>query len=133
MLLTDIKTILESCKTIAVVGLSARPFRASNSVSQYMRNRGYHIIPVNPNYEKIWDLPCYKSLLDLPETPDMVNIFRRSEAVSAIVDQAITIGTRIIWMQLGVFHEMAAQKAREAGISVIMDRCIKIEHARLCR
>ncbi len=126
----DLKKILTENKTIAVVGISTSPFRASNSVSQYMRSRGYTIFPVNPNYDKIWDLSCYSSLSDLPVIPDIVNIFRRPASVPAVVDEAIRIGVKVIWMQLGVFDDAAAEKAREAGITVVMDRCIKIEHAR---
>jgi len=126
----DLKKILTENKTIAVVGMSNSPYRASNSVSEYMRSRGYTLFPVNPNYDKIWDLNCYSSLSDLPVIPDIVNIFRRPSAVPAVVDEAIRIGVKVIWMQLGVFDDSAAEKAREAGITVVMDRCIKIEHAR---
>ena len=126
----NLKKILTENKTIAVVGISNSPYRASNTVSQYMRRKGYTIFPVNPNYDKIWDLTCYSSLSVLPVIPDIVNIFRRPSAVPAVVDEAIRIGVKVIWMQLGVFDDPAAEKAREAGIIVVMDRCIKIEHAR---
>jgi len=128
---SNFKGILEKSKTIAVVGMSAHPFRPSNGIAKFMHNKGYTILPVNPNYDTIWKLRCYNTLLDLPEMPDIVNIFRRPAAVPEVVDQAIEIGAKIIWMQLGVIHSEAAQKARDAGITVITDRCIKIEYARM--
>jgi len=126
-----IETILKKYNTIAVVGLSANFWRPSHKVADYMHEHGYKIIPVNPNHQTLMGVPCYPDILSIPETVEIVNIFRRSNAVPAIVDQAIEINARVIWMQLGVSHPEATEKATKAGLTVIMDRCIKIEHARL--
>ena len=129
--MTDINTlrhILTEYKTIAVVGLSQKQHRPSYSVAKYLQDHGYKIIPVNPNYPEILGEKSYPSLLDIPEPVDVVNLFQRSENVPPFVAQAIEIGAKVIWMQLGVVDETAAQKAREAGLEVVMDRCIKIDH-----
>lgn len=123
-----ITELLKSAKTIAVVGLSDSPHRTSYGVSQYMQSQGYRIIPVNPNIEQWEGEKAYPSLLDVPEKVDVVNVFRRSEAVPELVDHAIQIKAPAIWMQEGVIHEEAAEKARQAGIFVVMDRCILKEH-----
>ncbi len=125
-----IKRILSESKTIAVVGLSAKWNRPSHFAAKYMKDHGYKIIPVNPAYEEVLGEKCYKSLLDIPEPVDIVDIFRRSEDVPPIVEDAIRIGAKVIWMQLTVVNEEAAAKAREAGLEVVMDRCVKIEHGR---
>ena len=117
-------------KRIAVVGLSSSPWRASYDVSRYMQARGYTIIPVNPNETEVLGERAYPTLSDLPEPPDVVDIFRRSEYVGAIVDEAIKVGAKAIWMQLDVIDLDAARRAREAGLLVVLDRCIKVEHAR---
>ena len=124
----DINAILEM-KTIAVVGLSSDPSRASYGVARYMQRYGYQVIPVNPNETEILGEKAYPSLRDLPEPPDVVDVFRRPEHVAGVVDEAIAAGAKAIWLQLGVIDEKAAQKAREAGLLVVMDRCLKIEHA----
>ncbi|GJM15419.1 MAG: hypothetical protein DHS20C13_07460 [Thermodesulfobacteriota bacterium] len=126
-----IKRILSESKTIAVVGLSAKWNRPSHFAAKYMKDHGYKIIPVNPAYEEVLGEKCYKSLLDIPEAVDIVDIFRRSEDVPPIVEDAIKIGAKVVWMQLTVVNEEAASKAREAGLEVVMDRCVKIEHGRL--
>lgn len=128
--IATIKRILSNYKTIAVVGLSAKWNRPSHFASKYMKQHGYKIIPVNPSYDEILGEKCYPSLLDIPEPVDIVDIFRRSEEVPPIVEDAITIGAKVVWMQLTVVHEGAAARAREAGLEVIMDRCVKIEHGR---
>ena len=124
----EIRQLLSTGKTIAVVGLSAKPWRPSHGVSEYMQNRGYRIIPVNPNLTESLGEKAYAKLEDVPERVDIVNIFRRPEAVEPIVDAAIRIGARAVWMQEGVVHRAAAQKARAAGLAVVMDRCILKEH-----
>ena len=123
-----ITEMLKKAKTIAVVGLSDSPFRASHGVSAYMQSQGYKIVPVNPTIESALGEDSYKSLLDVKEKIDIVDVFRRPEFVPEIVDQAIQLTVPVIWMQEGVVHEAAAEKARKAGITVIMDRCILKEH-----
>jgi len=126
-----IKRILREYKTIAVVGLSAKWNRPSHFAAKYMKEHGYKIIPVNPGYDEILGEKCYPSLLDIPEPVDIVDIFRRSEDVPPIVEDAINIGAKVVWMQLTVINEEAATRAREAGLEVVMNRCVKIEHGRL--
>jgi predicted CoA-binding protein len=123
-----ITDILQRAKTIAVVGLSNNPLRPSHGVAAYLQSQGYRIIPVNPNIDSSLGGKAYPSLLDVPEKIDIVNIFRRSEFVEPVVDQAIQLKVPAVWMQEEVIHEKAAQKARQAGIFVVMDRCILVEH-----
>jgi uncharacterized protein len=123
-----ITDLLEHTKTIAVVGLSNDPWRASHGVSAYMQSHGYRIIPVNPHIESCLGEKSYPSLLEVPEKIDLVNIFRRPEFVEEVVDQAIQLKVPAIWMQEDVVHEKAAEKARQAEIFVVMDRCILKEH-----
>jgi predicted CoA-binding protein len=129
----QIKELLQKARTIAVVGLSSSRFRASYGVSQYMQSAGYRIIPVNPNEQQVLGEKAYPRLEDVPEKIDVVDVFRRSEFVPEIVDAAIRIGARAIWMQEGVADEAAAQRARAAGLFVVMDTCILKEHRRLLR
>jgi uncharacterized protein len=124
----SIKEILETYKTIAVVGLSSSPWRASLGVSKYMKASGYRIIPVNPNVNEVLGEKAYPSLDDVPEPFEIVDIFRRSEYVPEIVEAAIRRQAKVIWMQETVIHEPAAERARAAGLDVIMDRCILKEH-----
>ena len=126
-----IEELLRSTKTIAVVGLSQKPWRASFGVSEYMQSVGYRIIPVNPHEGEVLGEKAYRSLEDLPEAVDMVNIFRRSEAVPEIVEAAIRMGAKSVWMQEGVVHEASAERARQAGLVVVMDKCLLKEHRRL--
>ena len=126
----SITDLLRKSKTIAVVGLSDSPFRASHGVSAYMQSQGYRIIPVNPTIENSLGEDSYPSLLDVKEKIDIVDVFRRPEFVPDVVDQAIQMKVPVIWMQEGVIHEAAAEKARKAGITVIMDKCILKEHRR---
>ena len=122
--------ILEQYRRIAMVGLSANPFRPSHFAAIYLISEGYDVIPVNPREKEILGRVCYASLRDISGGADVVDIFRESSAVPAIVEDAIAIGAKVIWMQLGVIHEGAAERARQAGLQVVMDRCMKIEHAR---
>src|SRR6267378_2472910 len=122
-----IAELLASSKTIAVVGLSSKPFRPSFGVSQYLQSAGYRIIPVNPNESSILGEKCYARLEDIPEKIDIVDIFRRSELVPEVVDAAIQIGARAVWMQEGVVDEPSAARARGAGLFVVMDLCIAKE------
>jgi len=123
-----ITEVLQRAKTIAVVGLTDTPTRPSYGVSHYMQAQGYRIIPVNPNITDWMGKKAYASLLDVTEKIDIVDVFRRSEAVPDVVEQAIQIKAPVIWMQEGVIHEAAAEKARQAGIFVVMDKCILKEH-----
>lgn len=123
-----IRELLNRSKTIAVVGLSSSPMRPSHGVSAYMQSHGYHIIPVNPKIRYSLGEKAYDTLLDVPEKIDIVNIFRRPEFVEEVVDQAIQLKVPAIWMQEDVIQEKAAEKARQAGIFVVMDRCILKEH-----
>lgn len=122
-----IKELLEQTKTVAVVGLSDNPERTSHMVSEAMQQRGYRIIPVNPNAAQILGETCYKSLSDIPEKIDIVNVFRRSEHCAEVAEEAARIGAKVLWLQLGVYNEEAADIAKAAGMEVIMDRCIKVE------
>lgn len=128
-----ITKILKTSKTIAVVGLSSRKFRPSYGVVEYLKSAGYRIVPVNPNETEVLGAKCYARLEDAPEKIDIVDIFRRSEFVPEIVDAAIRIGARAIWMQEGVVNPEAAEKARQAGLVVVMDLCILKEHAQRFR
>jgi predicted CoA-binding protein len=129
--MNQISEILHSARTIAVVGLSGKRFRPSYGVTEYMQRSGYRIIPVNPHETEILGERCYPDLDSVPETVDIVDIFRRPEFVPDIVEAAIRKGARAIWMQEGVAHEAAARRATEAGIVVLMDRCILKDHRRL--
>ena len=125
------RRILTDHRRVAIVGLSANKSRPSNSVGKYLIDHGFEVIPVNPNYDEVLGQICYPDLASIPTPVDVVDLFQRAERVPPFVDDAIAIGAKVIWMQLGIVHEEAAQKAREAGLEVVMDRCIKIEHARL--
>src|SRR5690554_2977518 len=124
-----IKQILEEATNIAVVGLSDKPDRTSYMVSEAMQNRGYRIIPVNPNAKHILGEVCYPSLSDIPEKVHIVNVFRRSETVVPVAEEAAKIGAKVFWLQLGIMNDEAAEITSRAGLEVIMDRCIKVEDA----
>jgi uncharacterized protein len=124
----DIDAILEM-KRVAVVGLSSNPWRTSHRIAAYLKSHGYEITPVNPNETEVLGEKAYPSLSALPEPPEIVDIFRRSEYVGPIVDEAIQVGAKAIWMQVGVIDLEAARRARQAGLLVVMDRCIMVEHA----
>ncbi|CAA9424202.1 MAG: CoA-binding domain protein [uncultured Ramlibacter sp.] len=136
--ISDLRRILGSCRTIAVVGLSPQWHRPSFFAAKYMQSHGYRIVPVNPGAKEILGERCYPSVTAASQALaaegvkiDMVDCFRRSEDIPPLADEAIAIGARCLWLQLGVVHEASAAKAREAGLDVVMDRCVKIEHARL--
>ena len=131
--MVSIRELLTTARVIAVVGLSSKKSRPSHGVSLYMQRAGYRIIPVNPAEKEVLGEESRPSLDAVPEKVDIVDIFRRSEFVPEIVDQAIRIGAKVVWMQEGVIHEEAAAKARAAGLTVVMDRCILKEHMRLAR
>ena len=126
----NIRELLLQTRSIAVVGLSRNPARPSHEVASYLLTHRYRVVPVNPNYDQILDQRCYPSLSDIPATLqiDMVNILRRPEAVPGVVEEAIRIGAKTIWMQVGVIHPQAAEEARQAGLTVVMDRCLMVEH-----
>lgn len=131
MMSTDIERILKEYKTIAVVGLSPREDRPSHNVAKYLKSQGFRIIPVNPNATEIFGERCYPDLKSIPAKVDIVDIFRRSEDVPPIVDEAIAIGAKVVWMQEGIINNEAAEKARKAGLEVVMDRCMLKEHKRM--
>jgi len=126
-----LKRILESTKTIAVVGMSNKVHRPSYFVGKYLLDHGYTVYPVNPTFSEVLGLKSYASVEDIPEPVDMVDCFRRSDQMPALAESAIQIGAKVLWMQLGVINEDAATMARAAGLEVVMNRCTKIEHARL--
>jgi uncharacterized protein len=125
-----IRRILDECRTIAVVGLSSDPSRASNSVSGYMRRQGYKVIPVNPNETSVFGEKSYPDLFAVPEKIDLVDVFRRPDEAGKAVDEAIAVGAKAVWLQEGVIDSAAAQRAVDAGLMVVMDRCWLKEHMR---
>lgn len=129
--ITTLKRILKSSHVIAVVGLSANWWRPSFFVAKYLQDHGYRVIPVNPAYQEVLGEKCYPDLKAVPEKIDMVDCFRKAAEIPALAEDAIAIGAKCLWMQLGVVNDAAALRAREAGLDVVMDRCVKIEHGRL--
>lgn len=131
--LASLRRILRQCRTIAVVGLSAEWHRPSHFAAKYLQQHGYRIVPVNPRYAgtAVLGERCHASLDEIPFAVDMVDVFRRSEDVGPIAEQAIALGARCLWQQIGVTNQAAAERARAAGLDVVLDRCVKIEHARL--
>jgi predicted CoA-binding protein len=130
----DIQTlrrVLAESKVVAVVGLSANWFRPSYFAAKYIQEHGYRIFPVNPAYDNVLGERCYASLSEIPEPVDIVDVFRKSADVPPIADEAIAIGAKTLWLQIGVTHQESETKARAAGLDVVVDRCMKIEHARL--
>lgn len=123
--------ILKTCHVVAVVGLSSNTARSSNHVASYLQKHGYKIIPVNPTEQIVLEEKCYPSLSAIPEKVDVVDIFRRAEEVLPVVEEALKIGAKAVWMQEGVVNEEAAKKAREGGLKVVMDKCMLKEHSRL--
>jgi predicted CoA-binding protein len=122
--------IIREANSVALVGVSANPIRSSNFVASYLIRTPLTSYPVNPRYDEVLGLRCYPSLHDLPEVPDIVDIFRREDQIPAVVDEAIEVGARVVWFQLGLRNDAAAAKALDAGLEVVQDRCLKIEHAR---
>jgi len=123
--------ILRDCHTVALVGASPDAERPSYRVFSYLREQGYRVIPVNPRFPQILGETCYPDLVTIPDKVDVVDIFRRAEDVPPVVDQAIGIGARVVWMQQGVVNEAAASRAREAGLQVVMDKCMRKEHLKM--
>lgn len=128
---TTIREILSKQRTIAVVGCSPKEYRDSNRIASMLMRRGHKVIPVNPGHREILGVTCYPDLLSIPEPVEMVDVFRRSEFIPGVADQAIQIGAKILWTQLGCVDEGAAKKAKAAGLIVVMDRCPAIEYRRL--
>ncbi len=129
--IATLRRILRDCRTLAVVGLSAEWHRPSFFAAKYMQQHGYRIVPVNPRYTEVLGERCYPSLVDIPHRVDMVDVFRRTDDVLPIAEQAVAIGARCLWQQIGVKNLAAAELARAAGLDTVLDRCVKIEHARL--
>ncbi len=128
---SDLKRILGETKTIAVVGLSADPTKDSHRVAAYLKARGYHIIPINPGAQEILGEKSYPNLESIPERVDVVDVFRRSEHMPEIAEHAVKIGTKVLWMQMGITNEDAAKTAQAGGLEVVQDRCMMAEHSRL--
>jgi len=126
-----IRSLLEGAKTIAVVGLSPKPHRDSHRIALYLKDRGYRVIPVYPREETILGEKVYRRIRDIPVPVDLVDVFRRSEDLPEVVEDALASGARAMWFQLGCVHEEAAERARGAGVTLVMDRCIMVDHARL--
>ncbi len=122
--------IILGARSVALVGVSANPIRSSNFVASYLVRTDFVTYPVNPMYDEILGLKSYPSLRDLPESPDIVDVFRKHSELPGVVDEAIEVGAKVVWFQLGLRHEEAARKAVDAGLKVVQDRCLKIEHAR---
>jgi uncharacterized protein len=129
--IATLRRILRDCRTVAIVGLSAQWHRPSNFVAKYLQQHGYRVIPVNPSYTEVLGERCYAQLTDIPEPVHMVDIFRRTEDVLPIAQAALRIGAKCLWQQIGVMNAEADALARAAGIDAVMNRCVKIEHARL--
>lgn len=129
--INTLRRILKENRVIAVVGLSADWYRPSYFAAKYMQEHGYRVIPVNPKYDSILGEKCYRSLRDVGERVDLVDVFRKTDDVMPVAEEAIAIRARVLWQQLGVKNEAAAAKARAAGLETVLDRCVKIEHGRL--
>ena len=129
--IAGLRRILVRSRTLAVVGLSAQWYRPSYFAAKYMQDHGYRVIPVNPRYAEVLGETCYRDLRAIPEAVDIVDCFRKSAEIPAIADDAIAIGAKVLWMQLGIENDEAARRAVAAGLDVVMNRCVKIEHARI--
>ena len=125
-----IQRILRGMRRVAIVGVSANEVRPSYFVAYYLKRMGFDIVPVNPRYKEVLGLPCYPDLGAIPEPPEVVDVFRRPGEVGGILDEAIAVGAKALWLQFGVVNEEEGRRAQEAGLSVVMDRCMKIEHGR---
>ncbi len=126
-----LRKILHESKTIAVVGASDKPWRDSRNIAEFLLTHGYEVLPVNPKYEKVLNRQCYPDLRSLPKEVDIVDVFRNPEFIEEIVDEAIEVRAKTIWLQLGVVNQKAARMAEDAGLQVVMDRCILVDHRRL--
>ena len=129
--INTLRRILKESRVLAIVGLSASWHRPSYFAAKYMLEHGYRVIPVNPQYQEVLGQKCYTSLREIPEKVDLVDVFRKAADVMPVAEDAIAIGARVLWQQLGVKNEAAAARARAAGLETVMDRCVKIEHGRL--
>jgi len=129
--IAGLRRILAQSRTLAVVGLSAQWYRPSYFAAKYMQDHGYRIIPVNPRYDEVLGERCYPDLRAIAERVDLVDCFRRSQDIPPLAEQAIAIGAKVLWMQLGIVNDEAARRASAASLDVVMNRCVKIEHARL--
>ena len=129
--IAGLRRILRNSRTLAVVGLSAQWHRPSYFAAKYMRDHGYRIFPVNPRYDEVLGQRCYPDLQSVPEPIDIVDCFRKAEEIPASADAAVAVGAKVLWMQLGIVNDEAAQRASAAGLDVVMNRCVKIEHARI--
>ncbi len=127
----ELQKLLTETKSIAVVGASPKPWRDSGAIAEFFLKKGYTVFPVNPMYEEIFGVKCYPDLKSIPHKIDMVDIFRNPNDVDPVIDEAIAVGAKSIWMQLGVVNELAAYKAKNAGLQVVMDRCIAVEYRAL--
>ncbi len=129
----ELKKLLTETKTIAVVGASPKPWRDSGAIAEFLNKKGYKVFPVNPKYKEVLGMKCYPDLKSIPEKIDIVDIFRNPNEVGPVIDEAIAVGAKSVWMQLGVVNNDVAAKAEGAGLSVVMDRCIAVEHRALMR
>ena len=129
--IAGLRRILAHSRTLAVVGLSAQWYRPSYFAAKYMQDRGYRIIPVNPRYDEVLGQKCFPDLRSIPQPVDLVDCFRKPQDIPPIAEDAIAIGAKVLWMQLGIVNDVAAQRASAAGLDVVMNRCVKIEHARI--
>lgn len=129
----DLKALLSHAKTIAVVGASPKPWRDSGAIAEFLAKKGYKVFPVNPMYQEVLGMKCYPDLKSVPEKIDIVDIFRNPDEVMPVIDDAISVGAKSVWMQLNVVNEQAAEKAEKAGLRVVMDLCIAVEHRSLIR
>ncbi|HSU44556.1 MAG TPA: CoA-binding protein [Casimicrobiaceae bacterium] len=129
--IAGLRRILARSRTLAVVGLSAQWYRPSYFAAKYMQDHGYRIIPVNPRYGEVLGEKCFPDLRSIPQPVDLVDCFRKSEDIPPLADDAVAIGAKVLWMQLGIVNDAAAQRASAAGLDVVMNRCVKIEHARI--
>jgi uncharacterized protein len=129
--IAGLRRILARSRTLAIVGLSAQWYRPSYFAAKYMQDHGYRIIPVNPRYDEVLGEKCFPDLRSIPEPVDLVDCFRKAGDIPPLADEAIAIGAKVLWMQLGIVNEAAARRASAAGLDVVMNRCVKIEHARI--
>jgi predicted CoA-binding protein len=130
----DIEQILRETRTVAIVGASANPARASHEVWSYLKSASsYELYLVNPTISEVDGTPVYRSLADLPVVPDLVDVFRRREHLPTVLEDAIQVGAKVLWLQLGLWHEQVARDGEAAGLQVVMDRCLKVDHARILR
>jgi len=129
--IAGLRRVLAQSRTLAIVGLSGNWYRPSYFAAKYMQDHGYRVIPVNPNYDEVLGQRCYPALADIPEPVDLVDCFRKPDEMPALAGETVAIGAKVLWMQLGIRNDEAARTASDAGLAVVMNRCVKIEHARI--